>query len=147
MEKKNMGLFLVAMAVAVAVSGVEGQTNPPSCAASLVPCQDYLNATTPSDECCSSLRNAVRTDLPCLCDLFQDEDLFRAFRINMTQALELPRRCGITQGIDACNAAGNWSTPFLFVVFSVSSFSWRRLQVNWVYYELLETNLKPLFML
>lgn len=143
MEKKNMGLFLVAMALAVAVSEVAGQTNPPSCVAKLVPCQDSLNATTPSRPCCSSLEDAVRTDLPCLCNLFQNRDLFRSFQINITQALELPRKCGISQGVDACNAAGNWSLPFLFLCLLCFLLLLKEsYKKTGFYYELL--NLKPM---
>ncbi|KAL3820193.1 hypothetical protein ACJIZ3_006098 [Penstemon smallii] len=80
---------------------VEGQSD---CASRLIPCADYLNSTNPSAMCCNALREVVRTQLPCLCNLYRTPGLFSGMGINDTQALLLPRNCNLPSDTTACNA-------------------------------------------
>ncbi|XP_068651305.1 non-specific lipid transfer protein GPI-anchored 9-like [Aristolochia californica] len=96
-------LIVVALMAALA-TGAWGQQMP-ECASKLIPCQDFLNSTSPPSSCCGPMRDAVKNDLACLCNLFRQSELFKAFNINITQALELPKHCGITDGIGACKTA------------------------------------------
>lgn len=106
-------VFLLMMAfVPVDIEGVMGQ-QVPDCAAKLTPCGNYFNSTSPPDTCCSPLREAVRDQLKCLCNLYSDRQIFRALGINITQALQLPKHCGITTNLTACNNQGAVNFSFL----------------------------------
>lgn len=74
-----------------------------SCASKLVPCQAYLSTTTqPPDSCCNSIKEAVANELPCLCKLYNDPNLFQSLGINVTQAVMLSQRCGVTTDLSRC---------------------------------------------
>ncbi|KAK8947623.1 hypothetical protein KSP40_PGU021782 [Platanthera guangdongensis] len=49
-------------------------------------------------------------ELPCLCSLFNNPQLIAAFSINLTQALQLPKKCGIQSSQPLCNSTST-STP------------------------------------
>ncbi|KAI3929086.1 hypothetical protein MKW92_028499 [Papaver armeniacum] len=72
----------------------------PSCAAALVPCAEYLNSTKPPETCCKPFRDTIKTQRKCLCDLFEDPTLLPAMGINVTQALLLPKHCGVSSESD-----------------------------------------------
>ncbi|KAJ8650057.1 hypothetical protein MRB53_003080 [Persea americana] len=103
----GVGFVLFAVVVVLASCGAKGVLGQPACAANLIPCATYLNATTkPPDSCCGPLQDAITNDLQCLCNLYADPSVFKTFNINMTQALGLPKLCGMTNsGLDACNTA------------------------------------------
>ncbi|KAL7111437.1 hypothetical protein ACP275_05G087700 [Erythranthe tilingii] len=90
---------LAVLVVVVAASSrvAEGQAD---CASKLVPCAAYLNSTTPSAECCSSIKEVVTTQLECLCRLYANPGLLPG--INMTQALMIPKYCNLPTDTDAC---------------------------------------------
>ncbi|THU71774.1 hypothetical protein C4D60_Mb04t05030 [Musa balbisiana] len=94
---------LMAMAVvAAAVAGSAAQS-PPDCASNLVGCAGYLNSTTtPPDSCCGPLKQAAKTQLPCLCALFNNTAILRAFNVNITQAIQMSKRCGVSTDQRAC---------------------------------------------
>nr|GMD97233.1 lipid transfer-like protein VAS [Ipomoea batatas] len=103
--------IMVAVVMAVAAMTTEAQ-QVPSCAMQLIPCVDYLNATTkPPSSCCDPLKEAVTKELPCLCNLFKEQSLLKSLNINVTQALELPKLCGIPGDLSACNAPSPGSAP------------------------------------
>ncbi|KAG9452434.1 hypothetical protein H6P81_005338 [Aristolochia fimbriata] len=102
MKSFTRTLMVVALMASLATVAM-GQM--PACASKLIPCRDYLNSTSPPKSCCDPMRDAVKNELSCLCDLFKQSDLFKAFNINVTQALELPEHCGIKEGIGACKTA------------------------------------------
>ncbi|OEL22140.1 hypothetical protein BAE44_0016844 [Dichanthelium oligosanthes] len=82
-----------------------------TCAANLVPCGQYLNGTgTPPDTCCGPLKESVQNDLKCLCDLYASPEIFKSLKINITQALELSKRCGLADTAAACKG----SSPFFY---------------------------------
>ncbi|XP_068635418.1 non-specific lipid transfer protein GPI-anchored 7 [Aristolochia californica] len=97
-------LIVVALMAALAASAW-AQQQVPDCASKLIPCQNFLNSTSPPNSCCSAIRDAVTNELACLCSLFQQVDLFKALNINVTQAIELPQHCGMKEGVNACKAA------------------------------------------
>ncbi|KAL4199781.1 hypothetical protein AMTRI_Chr03g146560 [Amborella trichopoda] len=94
--------FCVAMTMVV-MAMVVG-TGAQECANKLVPCASYLNSTTPGKECCDDLKQAIETELPCLCALFNDPSVFKSLNINRTQALLLPEHCGFKSTASACNS-------------------------------------------
>lgn len=97
-------LILAVLVVAMTASWVtEAQTLPP-CVQKLMGCADSLNTTTkPPETCCAPLKEALTNELPCLCKLYSDTDLLKSFKINVTQSMEIPARCGIDVSLDACN--------------------------------------------
>ncbi|XP_058086058.1 non-specific lipid transfer protein GPI-anchored 9-like [Magnolia sinica] len=102
-------LVLVLVAL-VSVAVVSGQ-DLPTCVAKLVPCAQYLNSTTPSETCCSSIRDAIQNDFECLCNLFNNPDLFKSLNINITQVLQIPKHCGIITDISLCDAPAPAPAP------------------------------------
>ncbi|KAF8412397.1 hypothetical protein HHK36_000360 [Tetracentron sinense] len=102
----EMILLMVAAAVGT-LAAVEGQSSTPSCAMALVPCADYLNSTNPPESCCKPLKQTVETQLECLCNLYNNPGLFASLRINITQALALPKYCGVSGNLSACNNDSN----------------------------------------
>ncbi|KAM0875873.1 hypothetical protein ACQ4PT_036526 [Festuca glaucescens] len=99
-------LLAAAAAVSLFAAGALAQTTePPSCALKLVACAAYMNGTdaeTPPDTCCGPLRDAVQNERTCLCALYGAPAIFRAYRINVTDALRLPKRCGISDDVSSC---------------------------------------------
>uniref|UniRef100_A0A166CM06 Bifunctional inhibitor/plant lipid transfer protein/seed storage helical domain-containing protein n=1 Tax=Daucus carota subsp. sativus TaxID=79200 RepID=A0A166CM06_DAUCS len=102
----------VALLVVMAVMTAEGQ-DIPSCASGLVPCADYLNATSkPPASCCDPIKEAVTKQLPCLCNLYNTPGLLKSFGINVTQAVRLPTLCGVPG--DLCQGNSSLS-PSLYL--------------------------------
>ncbi|EYU40261.1 hypothetical protein MIMGU_mgv11b0165481mg, partial [Erythranthe guttata] len=98
----NIAAALAVLVVVLAASSrvAEGQAD---CASKLVPCAAYLNSTTPSAECCSSIKEVVTTQLECLCRLYANPGLLPG--INMTQALMIPKYCNLSTDTNACKTA------------------------------------------
>ncbi|XP_017234691.2 non-specific lipid transfer protein GPI-anchored 7 isoform X2 [Daucus carota subsp. sativus] len=99
-------LVVAVIVVAMTASFVtEAQTLPP-CVQKLMGCADSLNTTTtPPETCCAPLKEALTNELPCLCKLYTNTDLLKSFNINVTQAMEMPGRCGISVSFDVCTAS------------------------------------------
>ncbi|KAE8055981.1 hypothetical protein FH972_012784 [Carpinus fangiana] len=76
-----------------------------TCAQNLIPCVDYINSSTPAANCCSSIKEAVDTQLGCLCGLYTSPGLLKSFGITVDQALNLSRACGVTTDLNKCNAS------------------------------------------
>ncbi|CAI0413651.1 unnamed protein product [Linum tenue] len=97
---------LLLLATATTVTEAQGGgTNTPSCASKLIPCANYISNTsvTPPASCCDPIKEAVRTELPCLCNLYNTPGLLASFGINVTQALGLTTRCGISADTSSCS--------------------------------------------
>ncbi|KAJ8485584.1 hypothetical protein OPV22_018069 [Ensete ventricosum] len=105
---------LMAMAVvAAAVAGSAAQS-PPDCVSNLMGCAGYLNSTTPPDSCCGPLKQTAKSELPCLCALFNNTALLRTFNVNITQAIQMSKRCGVSIDQRACataTASGTTAAP------------------------------------
>ncbi|XP_075641084.1 non-specific lipid transfer protein GPI-anchored 7 [Castanea sativa] len=94
-----MSIFVV---VLMMVTMAKAQTA--DCASKLVPCANYINSTTPPASCCNPIKEAVDTQLPCLCGLYSSPGVLKAFGITVDQALNLTRACGISTDLSKCNA-------------------------------------------
>lgn len=104
-------VLMAAAVVAAAVTGSAAQ-NPPSCASNLVGCASYLNSTTtPPQTCCGPLKQTATNDLPCLCGLFNNTAFLKAFGVDLPQALQMARRCGVTTDQSACATASAAISP------------------------------------
>ncbi|KAM0875874.1 hypothetical protein ACQ4PT_036527 [Festuca glaucescens] len=120
-------LLAAAAAVGLLAAGASAQTTqPPACASKLVGCAAYMNGTdaeTPPDTCCGPLRETVKNERACLCALYAAPEIFKAYNINLTDALRLSKRCGISDDVSSCPS--NYSTrpsrypalPSLLVLF------------------------------
>ncbi|KAM0840045.1 hypothetical protein ACQ4PT_030375 [Festuca glaucescens] len=99
-------LLAAAAAVSLLAAGASAQTTePPACASKLVGCAAYMNGTdaeTPPDTCCGPLRDTVKSERACLCALYASPEIFKAFHINLTDALRLSKRCGISDDVSSC---------------------------------------------
>lgn len=80
------------------------------CITALVPCANYLNVTKPPSSCCSPLVTEYKTNKACLCKLLNNTDLITQFHINITQAFELPIKCGLNASASGCSKLGGNST-------------------------------------
>ncbi|XP_011018245.1 PREDICTED: lipid transfer-like protein VAS isoform X2 [Populus euphratica] len=106
----SLKISILAMMVVVFFSSAttltRAQDQSTSCASKLVPCQAYLSTTTqPPDTCCNSIKEAVANELPCLCKIYNDPTLFQSLGINVTQAVMLSQRCGVTTDLSSCSAS------------------------------------------
>ncbi|KAK8516373.1 hypothetical protein V6N13_047074 [Hibiscus sabdariffa] len=101
--KMLMMAVLAILATTATVTVTDAQA---TCAQSLVPCAPYLsNATAqPQADCCDPIREAVATQLTCLCNLFNDPSLLRSFNVSVATAFRIARDCGVTN-LNACNTA------------------------------------------
>lgn len=102
------------MVMSVSVSTAQAQAE---CASKLVPCAQYLNATTkPPNTCCDPIKEAVATDLQCLCNLYENPAFLSGIGINIDQALRLPQLCGIPSDTSACNTTGQQSFSLITIL-------------------------------
>nr|GMD52028.1 lipid transfer-like protein VAS [Ipomoea batatas] len=74
-----------------------------SCAINLIPCAAYLNSTKPPASCCDALKESVTKELSCLCNLYNNPEVLKSLGVNITEALQLPKHCGISNDVSACN--------------------------------------------
>ncbi|KAI3918301.1 hypothetical protein MKX01_041621 [Papaver californicum] len=102
-SEKMMMVFVVMIGVLM-VEEISAQ-NVPGCAAALVPCAGYLNSTKPPESCCKPLKETIKTQRKCLCDLYEDQSLLPVMGINVTQALLLPKYCGVSDDTSLCSKA------------------------------------------
>lgn len=103
--------FVLMMSVMNLAEGQSGSVS--SCVQDIIPCADYLNATNPPASCCDPLKQTVATKLKCLCDIFYTPGLLDSFKINVTQALDLSRRCGVKGGLSSCKGTNISIPPLL----------------------------------
>ncbi|XP_004515744.1 non-specific lipid transfer protein GPI-anchored 7-like [Cicer arietinum] len=105
-------IVVVGIVLMMMMNTTEGQTSdPPSCAAQLVPCADFLNSKKPPSSCCDPLKKTVETQLKCLCDLFYSPGFLQSLNINTTSALQLSRNCGVTTDLTTCKQGGSAPPP------------------------------------
>lgn len=115
---KMKTLLVLAVALVIAMTAITlTEAQDPSCANALVPCSDFLNATTkPPASCCDPLKDAVDKQLACLCNLYNSPDLLNTLRINVTDALRLPTLCGVPDNL--CQGAFLYFSLFFSFVSS-----------------------------
>ncbi|KAE8661665.1 Lipid transfer-like protein VAS [Hibiscus syriacus] len=93
--------ILVITANLVAVGCGQRPQNPSGslCLNQLAPCLSYLNGNDEAevpDSCCDPLKNMIKSRPECLCSMMSNRGSREAERagINLTQAQQLPGRCG-----------------------------------------------------
>ncbi|XP_020585641.1 lipid transfer-like protein VAS [Phalaenopsis equestris] len=103
--KSSATITLMVVAIlALMASNAAAQGSSLTCATKLIACQKFLNSSNPPEDCCKPLREAVRTDLPCLCAIFSNPEVLKSFGVDVSQALKLPVNCGITtSSSNLCN--------------------------------------------
>uniref|UniRef100_A0A6N2JY27 Bifunctional inhibitor/plant lipid transfer protein/seed storage helical domain-containing protein n=1 Tax=Salix viminalis TaxID=40686 RepID=A0A6N2JY27_SALVM len=102
--------FMTVMVALVFVSSTatltKAQNSSTSCATKLIPCQAFLaTTTTPPDGCCNPIKEAVKNELPCLCNIYNDPNLLPSIGVNVSQAVLLSKRCGVSSDLTNCNAS------------------------------------------
>ncbi|XP_062074086.1 non-specific lipid transfer protein GPI-anchored 7 [Humulus lupulus] len=103
MESLNKTIMAVLLVAVMTVGMAEAQM--PSCASKLVSCASDLNSTKPSEGCCTSIKQAVATELSCLCNLYNTPGLLQSFGVSVAQALQLTQNCGVPVKLDQCKSA------------------------------------------
>ncbi|CAH2071424.1 unnamed protein product [Thlaspi arvense] len=103
-------LITVFLIVATSVTG-QGEAAPPPiagmvCGADLGLCAAALvKGGKPSEECCTGLDLAVKTQVKCLCDILMNPQILAGFNLTVENALLIPKSCGIDAGSSMCSAA------------------------------------------
>ncbi|KAI3784656.1 hypothetical protein L1987_43759 [Smallanthus sonchifolius] len=88
-----------------------------ACLNQLVPCLSYLNnqqaGRDPPDSCCDPLKSVIKSNPECLCSMISNQGTKNAERagINVTQAQELPARCGQHVNPISCLTTTSKNTP------------------------------------
>ncbi|XP_010264392.1 PREDICTED: lipid transfer-like protein VAS [Nelumbo nucifera] len=117
-KKSDVGaLVLVVLATWLSLVGggsdQQAEEQNPECAAPLLACAKYLNSTsTPPESCCNAVQETIRNQFVCLCNFYKS-GLPQSLGINVTQALELPKSCGVKTKLTGCSnvAASSASSP------------------------------------
>ncbi|CAN6925052.1 unnamed protein product [Brassica oleracea] len=115
---KISGLTIVLVAlIAVLVSPVRSQQPPlsqctPSMMTTVGPCMSILtnsstNGTSPSSDCCNSLRSLTTGGMGCLCLIVTGSVPFN-IPINRTTAVSLPRACNMPRFLFGTGPAGTF---------------------------------------
>ncbi|GAB4848605.1 hypothetical protein Ancab_003311 [Ancistrocladus abbreviatus] len=106
MEMKLGATYLVAFAAASFIFILSSQAaQDTSCINRLLPCLNYLNGTRdPPDSCCNPLKSVISSEPECFCSLISIKGTRQAERagINVTEAQQLPGRCGEDVNPIAC---------------------------------------------
>ncbi|KAJ7944788.1 Lipid transfer protein [Quillaja saponaria] len=98
-------LMMILVLMVGVPSFTEAQSNGVNdCATKLTPCLDYFNSSNPPATCCNPLKEAVATQLTCLCNLYATPGLLESLKINITQAIQLSRNCGVSGDLSQCKA-------------------------------------------
>ncbi|KAK8507327.1 hypothetical protein V6N12_008668 [Hibiscus sabdariffa] len=113
-----MALALALAALMLFMLPVYGQINNPCTPAMLgafTPCINFLtnstaNVSSPSADCCNSLKNLTSGGMGCVCLIVAGSVPFR-IPINRTLALALPRACNMPGVPLQCKAAGGAPIP------------------------------------
>ncbi|KAF9617154.1 hypothetical protein IFM89_034305 [Coptis chinensis] len=104
-----MASFKILLVLLLAILLVEvtlAQNSIPDCATKLIPCVQFLNSTKPPESCCKPLGEVVTNQKACLCNFFSaNTGLIQSFGVNVTQALELPKHCGVSSDTSLCSSA------------------------------------------
>ncbi|KAF8038034.1 hypothetical protein BT93_B0786 [Corymbia citriodora subsp. variegata] len=109
----SLPLLAVAIAFSIATVPVRGQiTTPctPNMISSFTPCINFvtnssLNGTSPTSQCCDSLKSLTSSGMGCLCLVVAGGIPFQ-MPINRTLAISLPRACNMPGVPLQCKATG-----------------------------------------
>lgn len=105
---------VLAMIMVIAAPGKAQVTTP--CSASMInsvfnPCINFLtnssaNGTSPTSECCNSIKSLTSTGMDCVCLIVTGNVPFR-IPINRTLAISLPRACNMPRLPVQCKTSGS----------------------------------------
>nr|VDC72356.1 unnamed protein product [Brassica rapa] len=103
-------LLSTLLIAAIVVNGQGAKAPPPNagmvCDANLGLCAAALKVgAKSSEECCTSLEKAVKTQLKCLCAILTNPQVLAGFNLTVENALLIPKSCGIDAGPSMCSAA------------------------------------------
>ncbi|WVZ13573.1 hypothetical protein V8G54_011139 [Vigna mungo] len=96
METMLRAVCCIAFVVVLQCVG-RGSAQDSSCLNKVSPCLRYINGSEePPDSCCEPLKSVIESDAECLCSLVSNRGTRQAENagINVTQAQQLPGRCG-----------------------------------------------------
>ncbi|KAJ4881218.1 Bifunctional inhibitor/lipid-transfer protein/seed storage 2S albumin superfamily protein [Raphanus sativus] len=99
-------LLTVSVAVIWSTTTVSAQSDCTNVLISMALCLGYItgNSTTPSQQCCNQLANAVRSSPECLCEVPKGGGPQLGINVSQTQALALPKACNVeTPPASSCN--------------------------------------------
>ncbi|XP_052725306.1 non-specific lipid transfer protein GPI-anchored 20 isoform X1 [Vigna angularis] len=115
---KRMERFVcltVVLAMVMIAAPAKAQVTTP-CSASMInsvfnPCMNFLtnssaNGTSPTSECCNSIKSLTSTGMDCLCLIVTGNVPFR-IPINRTLAISLPRACNMPRLPLQCKTSGS----------------------------------------
>ncbi|XP_058179865.1 non-specific lipid transfer protein GPI-anchored 30 isoform X2 [Rhododendron vialii] len=96
---RGIGLAVVLLAILIAEGRADADMSLSSCLNQLVPCLNYLDSGTsrdPPSNCCNPLKWVIKSSPECLCNMIsiKGSNAAEEAGINVTQAQELPGRCG-----------------------------------------------------
>lgn len=97
---KSWQCFGVALVVLLFVNNINSSNvlaQDTSCLNVLAPCLNYLNGTRhPPDICCDPLKSVIKSNPKCMCSMISNRGTTKAEQagINITEAQQLPARCG-----------------------------------------------------
>ncbi|KAJ6801602.1 lipid transfer-like protein VAS isoform X1 [Iris pallida] len=112
MSVRTMPVAIAVVLLAVTLAATVSAQQPLSCVSKLTPCAQFLNVTTPPDSCCGPLKEALTNELSCMCKIYRDSDLLKAFHIDLNAALQLPVRCGMPSSTtEACKSTAGAPAP------------------------------------
>ncbi|GMI95985.1 glycosylphosphatidylinositol-anchored lipid protein transfer 20 [Hibiscus trionum] len=120
-SSSNVSVLVLALTASMMVMlslPVYGQINNPCTPTMLntfMPCMNFLanstgNVSSPSADCCNSLKNLTSGGMGCVCLIVTGSVPFR-IPINRTLAISLPRACNMPGVPLQCNAAGGAPIP------------------------------------
>ncbi|RID63445.1 hypothetical protein BRARA_E02453 [Brassica rapa] len=101
-------LLSTLLIAAIVVNGQGAKAPPPNagmvCDANLGLCAAALKVgAKSSEECCTSLEKAVKTQLKCLCAILTNPQVLAGFNLTVENALLIPKSCGIDAGPSMCS--------------------------------------------
>ncbi|KAJ3682649.1 hypothetical protein LUZ60_015222 [Juncus effusus] len=113
---KKWLVIMAVISIASLTSAQEPPSSPPSlpCVAELAACSAfYYNTTlTPTPECCKPLENALKTEVPCLCQVFTNPAIQKQLGIDLKSGMALFQRCNITGATESmCTAPPPGAPP------------------------------------
>lgn len=97
MEMKSWQCFLVVLLFVNNINSSNVLAQDTSCLNVLAPCLNYLNGTRhPPDICCDPLKSVIKSNPKCMCSMISNRGTTKAEQagINITEAQQLPARCG-----------------------------------------------------
>ncbi|CAK9160683.1 unnamed protein product [Ilex paraguariensis] len=110
MESLSRLISVLSIALIALYVPVYGQTCTPSMLSTFTPCMNFItnsstNGTSPSSNCCNSLRSLASNGTECLCLIVTGNVPFQ-LPINQTLAISLPRACNMSGVPLQCKASG-----------------------------------------